>query len=77
MLKEDAWAAMAGLFGTLQDSLRHHFNTGQGQLVHLAGGDPARGPEVYEGCEELLAAAFNEVCATGKIKGVFKTEEEG
>lgn len=66
-----AWMAIAGLLGVLKDSLRHHFHAGQGELIHLAGGDPARGPEVYESCEEIMARAFNEVARMEKIEGVF------
>ncbi|MBU2537261.1 MAG: hypothetical protein KKH22_02400 [Proteobacteria bacterium] len=69
-----AWMAIAGLLGVLKDSLRHHFHAGQGELIHLAGGDQARGPEVYEGCEELMGRAFNEVAGMGKIEGVFAKE---
>lgn len=72
LLKEDAWAQMAALIGTLRDSLRHQFHVGQSHLVHLAGGDHQRGPEVYEGCEELLARAFNEVCSSGHIEAIFE-----
>lgn len=70
-----AWAAIAGLLGVLKDSLRHHFHAGQGELIHLAGGDPARGPEVYESCEEIMARAFNEVSRMEKIEGVFAKEQ--
>lgn len=70
-----AWAAIAGLLGVLKDSLRHHFHAGQGELIHLAGGDPARGPEVYESCEEIMARAFNEVARMEKIEGVFAKEQ--
>jgi len=69
-----AWMAIAGLLGVLKDSLRHHFHAGQGELIHLAGGDPARGPEVYESCEEIMARAFNEVARMEKIEGVFAKE---
>ena len=74
--KEEAWATLAAIVGTLRDSLRHHFHAGQGQLVHLAGGDVRRGPEVYEGCEEIMAKAFNEVCATGQIEGIFEQDNK-
>ncbi len=70
-----AWAAIAGLLGVLKDSLRHHFHAGQGELIHLAGGDPARGPEVYESCEEIMSRAFNEVARMEKIEGVFAKEQ--
>ena len=71
-----AWSALAALVGAIQDSLRHHFHTGQGQIIHAAGGEPARGPEVYEACEELLGAAFNEVAGMGRIDGVFEVDDE-
>lgn len=70
-----AWAAIAGLLGVLKDALRHHFHAGQGELIHLAGGDPARGPEVYESCEEIMGRAFNEVARMDKIEGVFAKEQ--
>lgn len=76
LLKEDAWAQLAALIGTLRDSLRHQFHVGQSHLVHLAGGDHQRGPELYEGCEELLARAFNEVCNAGHIEAVFEEVKE-
>lgn len=71
---DTAWAAVAGLLGVLKDSLRHHFHAGQSELIHLAGGDQARGPELYEGCEEIMARAFNEVAGMEKIEGVFAKE---
>lgn len=74
--KDDAWAQMAALVGTLRDALRHHFHVGQAHLIHLAGGDPTRGPEVYEGAEDILARAFNEVVQARRIEGVFEVEEE-
>ena len=74
--KEDAWAQLAGIVGELRDALRHQFHLGQGTLIHLAAGDPARGPEVYEGCDELIAKAMNKVCAAGKMERVFEREED-
>lgn len=74
--KDEAWAQMAAVIGTLRDALRHHFHVGQAHLIHLAGGDPTRGPEVYEGAEEILARAFNEVVSAGRIECVFDAEEE-
>lgn len=77
LLKDAAYAHMAALVGTLRDALRHHFHAGQGMLVHLSGGDPGRGPELYEGCEEILAKAFNDIAAAGRIEAVFEEGEEG
>ena len=76
MKVEDAWASIATILGDLQDSLRHQFHTGQGGLIHLAGGDQARAPELHEGCEELIAAALNEVCNKEKIEGIFEQDDQ-
>ena len=72
--RDEAWGALAGLVGTLRDALRHHFHVGSAQLILLAGGDPQRGPEVYEGTEEILSRAFNEVVAGGRIEAIFAEE---
>ncbi len=74
--KETAYAQMAALIGTLRDSLRHHFHTGSTQIIHLAGGDQSRAPEVYEGAEEILARAFNEVLNVGRIETIFVEGKE-
>lgn len=74
--KEYAWAQMAAIIGTLRDSLRHQFHVGSPAVIHAAGGDPARAPEVYEQTEELISRAFNEVVNAGKIEGVFEKGEE-
>lgn len=76
--RDEAWAQLAATVGTLRDSIRHHLHVGQAHLIHLAGGDPSRGPEVYEGAEEILARAFNEVMASGRIEAIFEEiKEEG
>lgn len=72
--KEDAWAQMAALIGTLRDSLRHQMHVGTVAIINAAGGDPARGPEVYEQSEELISRAFNEVVNSGRIEGMFAKE---
>lgn len=74
--KEEAWAQMAAIIGTLRDSLRHQLHVGTAALIHVAAGDPARGPEVYETAEELISRAFNEVASSGRIEGVFEKGEE-
>lgn len=76
LYKEDAWAQMAAIIGTLRDSLRHQLHVGTAALIHVAAGDPGRGPEVYETAEELISRAFNEVVNSGKIEGVFEKGEE-
>jgi len=75
--RDEAWGALAGLVGTLCDTLRHHFHIGSVRLIELGGGDPQRGPEVYEGTEEILSRAFNEVVAAGRIEGIFEESTEG
>jgi len=74
--QESAWEALAALVGVLRDSLRHQFHVGQTHIIHLAGGDPVRAPEVYEACEELIGRAYNEVLASGRIEGIFELEDE-
>lgn len=71
LYKEDAWAQMAAIIGTLRDSLRHQAHVGTPVVIHTAAGDPQRGPEVYEAIEELAARAFNEVVNSGRIEGIF------
>lgn len=73
MLRDDAWMAMAAMLGTLHDNLRHHFDRSAERLVYLAGGEHGRGPEVYGGAEEAIAAAFNDL-AGGVLAGVFADE---
>lgn len=74
--RDEAWAQLAALVGTLRDSIRHHVHVAQAHIIHLAGGDPTRGPEVYEGVEEILARAFNEVLSSGRIEAVFEDIKE-
>lgn len=74
--RDEAWAQLAALVGTLRDTIRHQLHVGQAQIIHLAGGEPTRGPEVYEGMEEILARAFNEVLAAGRIEGLFDDNQE-
>lgn len=75
--KEEAWSQMAAVIGTLRDSLRHQIHIGSVAIIHASGGDPARGPEVYEQAEELVSRAFNEVVNAGRIEGMFvKGQEE-
>lgn len=74
--KETAYAHMAAIIGTLRDSLRHHFQVGSPALVHLAGGDHNRAPELYEGVEDILAKSFNEIVARGRIETVFEETDE-
>lgn len=74
--KEEAWAQMAAVIGTLRDSLRHQIHIGSVAIIHAAGGDPSRGPEVYEQAEELISRAFNEVISAGRIGVMFAKGED-
>lgn len=74
--KEEAWAQMAAIIGTLRDSLRHQAHVSTPAIIHIAAGDTQRGPEVYEAIEELTAKAFNEVVNSGRIDGIFDKGEE-
>ncbi|KJS02223.1 MAG: hypothetical protein VR65_06140 [Desulfobulbaceae bacterium BRH_c16a] len=58
---DQAWAAIAGILGTLRDCIRHHFHAGQNDLVQVAGGDMNRNSEVFEFCDDIVNKAFNEV----------------
>lgn len=76
LYKEDAWAQMAAIIGRLRDSLRHQFHVGTVAIIASAGGDPARGPEVYESAEALISRAFNEIVEAGRIDGTFEKAGE-
>jgi len=76
LLKDDAFAQMAAIFGLLRDTLRHHFHLGQSALVLQAGGDQSRAPEVYEGVESILSAAFNDVAGLGSLEVLFDGDED-
>jgi hypothetical protein len=77
LLKEDAHAQMAAIVGLLRDSLRHHAHRAAAAIIHLAGGEVSRAPEVYEGVEEeILSRAFNEVAGAGRVEVMFAGGEE-
>ena len=75
MLAEDAWAAVAALLATINDNLKHQLYEAQGMLVHLAGGDPSRAPELYEECLAIVARAYNEL-AGARINGMFDVADD-
>lgn len=56
-------AQMAALVGSLRDVLLHHFHLAAPSLAKLVDGDPALAPQLYEGAEELIAKAYNELAA--------------
>ncbi len=72
---DEAWATVAALVGTLRDAIRHHLHEGAREIVHLAGGDQNRSQEVFEGCDQLVAKAFNET-AGAEINVEFVREVE-
>lgn len=89
LLKDDAWLQMAALVGSLRDALRHQCHVAIPRLLTLAGNidkecphckeeikaESSRGPEVYEGLEEIIARAMNEVLESGRIEVVFESED--
>ncbi|MDY0013874.1 MAG: hypothetical protein RBS40_13395 [Rhodocyclaceae bacterium] len=70
---ETAWAAVAALLGQVLDNLRHHFHQAAPELVHLAGGEPERAPELYEQCEQVIGRAMADIQPT--VQGIFAEEE--
>jgi hypothetical protein len=74
---DDAWAMVAALIGTLRDSIRHHIDLNQREIVNIATGDQIRAEEVFDFVDGLIDAAFNEV-AGNEINVQFEklTEEE-
>lgn len=75
--RDDAWAQIAALVGTLRDSLRHHAHVAAAAVIHSAGGDPSRASEVYEQIEaEIFTRAFNEIERGGRIEVMFESSEE-
>ncbi len=72
---EDAWAVVAGMVGTLRDTIRRHLHSGQIEITLAAGGDAARAPEVFEHLEGIVNKAFNEV-AGRKISIKFLKDDD-
>lgn len=72
---EDAWAVVAGLVGTLRDTIRRHLHAGQIEITLAAGGEATRAPEVFEHLETVVNKAFNEV-AGQKISINFVKDNE-
>ncbi len=71
----DAWGIMAGLVGTLRDSIRHHVYTAQSELVQIVGGDQVRSQEGFEYIDAVIDKAFNEVAAAAMKIEFEKTDE--
>lgn len=68
----DAWVAIAAFVGSIREAMRHHFDLHIQKVVSLAGGQFERGPECYEGCEELIDEAFNSIGSEKQMKGILK-----
>ena len=60
-----AWSVLAALVGDLRDNIRRKLHDDQQNIATAAGGDPIRGPEVFEHLEQVVNAAFNEVASRG------------
>lgn len=72
---EDAWAVVAGLVGTLRDTVRRYIHSGQVEITLAAGGKATRAPEVFEHIDGVVNKAFNEV-AGKKINITFTKNED-
>jgi aspartyl-tRNA synthetase len=70
---DDAWSAIAALIGNLRDAIRRELHDAQVDIIVAAGGEIARGPEVYEHIDGVVGRAFNGVAKRGID---VQTEEE-
>ena len=70
LYRDEAYAQMAAFFGTLVDSLNHHFLTGMDEMVDTMDGNISLKEQGYELAEEIIGRACNEVCAMGQINRV-------
>jgi molybdopterin converting factor small subunit len=70
LYRDEAYAQMAAFFGTLVDSLNHHFLTGMDEMVDTLDGNISLKEQGYELAEEIIGRACNEVCAMGQINRV-------
>lgn len=70
LYRDEAYAQMAALFGTLVESLNHHFLIGMDELVDTLDGNSSLKEQGYELAEEIIGRACNEVCAMGRINRV-------
>lgn len=70
LYRDEAYAQMAALLGTLVDSLNHHFLVGMDELVDTLDGNISLKEQGYELAEEIIGRACNELCAMGQINRV-------
>ena len=70
LYRDEAYAQMAALLGTLTDSLHHHFLVGMDEIVDTLDGNISLKEQGYELAEEIIGRACNEVCAMGSINRV-------
>lgn len=68
---DQAWASVAAMVGAILDGLKHEFFAAQGEVVHLAAGDPARAPQVYEHCEAVIERAMNQAASHARLEVSF------
>jgi hypothetical protein len=70
LYRDDAYAQMAALLGTLVDSIEHHFLVGINEIVDSVDGNLSLKEQGFMVCEEILGRARNEVFSLGQINRV-------
>jgi len=77
LYRDEAVENLAAIWATVQQALDHAIHAAIDAVILSAGGDQQRSNEVEETIQELIIArAFNEVSAAGKIHVIFKGEDE-
>lgn len=76
MHADQAWASVASIIGVLHDNLRHSFYQAQGEIIHLAGGEQDRGPQVYAACEQIIDRAMNDAAKQATIEVTFADDDD-
>lgn len=71
MLRADHEEQVAAILGTAQEMVRQRFDLEGGKILHVAGGDAARLPELVSLLEETIDAAFNDLAGTHEFDVVF------
>lgn len=74
--REEADEDLAAILGVLLDAIDHHLYRGIAEIIHVAGGDPARSNEVYAAGQAIISAAVAETMTSGRIDGTFETVAE-
>jgi hypothetical protein len=70
LYRDEAYAQMAAFFGTLIESLNHHFMVAMDEMVDTLDGNISLKEQGYELAEDIIGRACNEVCAMGQINRV-------